>query len=223
MRGRAILTKPGSGAWNLALDEAILRLAEKDQVTLRVSAWKPATVCIGVSQRHDELPADLLDRHPIVRGAFPGRGWLLHGERDLSVSLFVPRAAAPSREEIVSVISAIVRAANDPLPDDGPGAKGIWKVPDELVRGASVKEPERQASATLRRRQGIWLLQAVLPVSGADAGSEEASVRALLARFAVVYSPAAEVELEEPRPDEVELADRLTAGRFATDRWIRRR
>jgi hypothetical protein len=49
---RLIITPPGRGPWNMAIDEAILEAAGRELVppTLRLYAWSPPCLSIGFSQ-----------------------------------------------------------------------------------------------------------------------------------------------------------------------------
>lgn len=49
---RLLITEPSSGAWNMALDEAVLRHTadKKSPPTLRLFNWQPATLSLGFAQ-----------------------------------------------------------------------------------------------------------------------------------------------------------------------------
>ena len=48
MPARAIFDSPGGGAWNMAVDQALLMSAEQDGiVTLRLYAWEQPTLSLG--------------------------------------------------------------------------------------------------------------------------------------------------------------------------------
>ena len=61
---RVIYDSPGGGAWNMAVDQALLMSAEQDGiVTLRLYAWDQPTLSLGyfqtVSYTHLTLPTIL--------------------------------------------------------------------------------------------------------------------------------------------------------------------
>jgi lipoate-protein ligase A len=64
---RLITHPPGPGAWNMAVDDAILEGVEKDSSppTLRLYAWEPACVSLGFAQ-----PVSDVDRESLS-----ARGW----------------------------------------------------------------------------------------------------------------------------------------------------
>ena len=66
---RLVNTPPASGAWNMAVDEAILEAAGRGDVppTLRLYAWAPACLSLGYAQ-------PVLD---VDRAALQGLGWEL--------------------------------------------------------------------------------------------------------------------------------------------------
>ncbi len=86
----------GAPAWNMAVDEALLTLA--DQPTLRLYGWAPHAVSLGYFQRLADF-ADLPAGTPIVR-RLTGGGAIHHGE-ELTFSLvldaeLLPREVAAS-------------------------------------------------------------------------------------------------------------------------------
>ncbi len=56
---RLVITPPASGAWNMAVDEAILEAAVRGEVasTLRLYAWEPPCLSLGYAQEYSD--ADL--------------------------------------------------------------------------------------------------------------------------------------------------------------------
>lgn len=83
---RFMLSDPAKGAWNMAVDEAILRELESGsgQPTLRLYSWDPYCVSLGQAQKADqELKLDLLRDHGIDvvrrftggRAVFHAREW----------------------------------------------------------------------------------------------------------------------------------------------------
>lgn len=87
---RVIDTKEGTAAWNMAVDEALLRLNDGLPV-LRLYGWKPA-MSIGRHQRIDGH----FDKKCMGRSAYDmvrrmsGGGALIHGG-DLSYAMIVPK------------------------------------------------------------------------------------------------------------------------------------
>jgi lipoate-protein ligase A len=78
------------GAWNMAVDQAVLECAEEiGHITLRFYRWTPATLSLGYFQRAEDRrlhPPGLAC--PVVRRV-SGGGAILH-DRELTYSLCVP-------------------------------------------------------------------------------------------------------------------------------------
>ena len=87
---RLIIDPPAAGAWNMAVDEALLTSAsESGQVTLRFYRWKEATLSLGYFQSHAQRmmhPASA--RCPLVRRA-TGGGAIVH-HHELTYSFVAP-------------------------------------------------------------------------------------------------------------------------------------
>lgn len=87
---RLIVTPEGeNGAWNMALDEALLRsVAEgKSPTTLRLYNWQPPTVTLGIAQPANDIDFSSLSSHgwELVRRPSGGRA-ILHVD-ELTYSL----------------------------------------------------------------------------------------------------------------------------------------
>lgn len=87
---RLIVTPGGNGAWNMALDQAILEQvgAENSPPTLRFFAWNPACLSLGQAQRASDADLDRLRERgwTIVRRPTGGRAILHTDELTYSVS-----------------------------------------------------------------------------------------------------------------------------------------
>jgi lipoate-protein ligase A len=83
-------TEPHSGAWNMAVDEALLETAIATGIaTLRWYRWSEPTVSIGYFQKSSELMDDpVLSRLPAVR-RLSGGGAILHDD-ELTYSVTLP-------------------------------------------------------------------------------------------------------------------------------------
>ena len=87
---RLMIDNPGSGAWNMSVDQAILETAEETGlITLRFYQWDQPTLSLGYFQSHHDR-----DQHaasvscPLVRRK-TGGGAILH-DRELTYSLCIP-------------------------------------------------------------------------------------------------------------------------------------
>ncbi len=87
-RWRLILDGACDGAWNMAVDAALLRSgAEGGPPTLRLYRWRVPTVTLGRYQPRSEVDAGACERHgvDVVRRATGGRGVLHDDELTYSV------------------------------------------------------------------------------------------------------------------------------------------
>src|SRR4029453_12753533 len=97
---RLIHDPPAAGAWNMAVDEALLESAAATGVaTLRFYEWSEPTLSLGYFQLADDRTAHFASREcPLVRRS-SGGGAIVH-DRELTYSFALPqrdtRAAAAS-------------------------------------------------------------------------------------------------------------------------------
>lgn len=133
---RHLVSPPASGAWNMALDEALLeRARETGETVLRVYSWSMPTLSLGRNQRADGLYDLDLARSlgvDIVRRPTGGRAVLHHREVTYSVTAPVSGSTLQdSYERINQLLVLALRtigvevavAANSslaPLPDGSP-------------------------------------------------------------------------------------------------------
>lgn len=97
---RLIIDPPLEGAWNMALDEALLEdAAVRGTVTLRFYQWREPTLSLGYFQSYAERQAHAASRHLAVVRRASGGGALIH-DRELTYSLCLPKAHPLSRESM---------------------------------------------------------------------------------------------------------------------------
>ncbi len=96
--GRLIVDPPQDGAWNMAVDEALLEdAAERGVASLRFYQWSEPTLSLGYFQSNaDRLRHAASSRAPIVR-RLSGGGALVH-DRELTYSLCLPASHPLARE-----------------------------------------------------------------------------------------------------------------------------
>ena len=90
---RLLVDGPGAGAWNMALDEALLQsaIAGGGSPTLRLYWWSPPTLSLGANQQADGIidrAALERDGYGLVRRPTGGRA-ILHAE-ELTYSVVTP-------------------------------------------------------------------------------------------------------------------------------------
>lgn len=87
---RFINDGPGDPAWNMAVDEALLRSSEEQKVpVLRLYTWAPPALSFGYFQRLNGIPFDQLKRLGIipVRRITGGRAVLHLGDLTYSIAI----------------------------------------------------------------------------------------------------------------------------------------
>lgn len=109
---RLLHDAPGSGAWNMAVDEVLLDSAVRDAVmTLRFYRWSQATLSLGYFQRQVDRQHHAKSLEcPIVRRT-SGGGAIVH-DQELTYSLAVPASSLLMRD-----VTALYDAAHDSLLD----------------------------------------------------------------------------------------------------------
>ncbi len=87
---RLIQDPPADGAWNMAVDQALLaEAADGGPVTLRFYRWDRPTLSLGYFQAHAERDAHTASRGADLVRRQSGGGAILH-DRELTYSLIVP-------------------------------------------------------------------------------------------------------------------------------------
>src|SRR5262245_3748574 len=91
-RLRLLIDPPASGAWNMAVDEALLETAATEGLpTLRFYEWERPTLSLGYFQSAADRVHHAASREcPVVRRA-SGGGAIVH-DRELTYSIAVPQA-----------------------------------------------------------------------------------------------------------------------------------
>ncbi len=91
---RLLIDPPAPGAWNMAVDEALLESATAGgSGALRLYQWNPATLSLGYFQAAADRESHAASREcPLVRRA-SGGGAILH-DRELTYSIVLPQPAA---------------------------------------------------------------------------------------------------------------------------------
>jgi lipoyl(octanoyl) transferase len=88
---RLIIDSPGEGAWNMALDEALLEGAQRDGVaTVRLYSWSEPTLSLGYFQAQGERAQHRASENCVLVRRASGGGAILH-DRELTYSIALPR------------------------------------------------------------------------------------------------------------------------------------
>ena len=179
---RLIKTSPARGAWNMAVDEAILEAIGRGSVlpTLRLYAWDPACLSLGYAQSISDINTELLHRQgwDIVRRTTGGRAILHIDELTYSVagSQVEPRLAGGVLESYRRLSQALLTAllnlglSAEALPqpkisnsNDRPKEPVCFEVPSNYE--ITVHGKKLIGSAQARKKRGV-LQHGTLPLNG---------------------------------------------------------
>jgi lipoate-protein ligase A len=105
---RLIIDQPAPGAWNMAVDEALLMdAAENSLATLRFYQWSEPTLSLGYFQRHADRHQHEPSRNCALVRRQTGGGAILH-DRELTYSISLPAGHPLARRP-----QALYAAAHD--------------------------------------------------------------------------------------------------------------
>lgn len=118
VRWRFLDTGAGTGAWNMAVDEALALEASQPVATptLRVFSWQPPCISLGYHQRVEEIDRArcVADGVEVVRRPTGGRA-IFH-EEELTYSVVIPSASPLYCQETVKtyelISTALVKGLN---------------------------------------------------------------------------------------------------------------
>ncbi len=185
---RLLITPPARGAWNMAVDEAILEAVGRggSLPTLRLYAWEPACLSLGYAQPLTDVDIPHLQARgwEMVRRPTGGRAVLHTDEITYSViaPLNEPRAAGTVRESYSRLAAALVEALRllglpvevqeraDPVREPGL-PRTSSKTPNPVcfevpsTSEITVGGKKLVGSAQARRKEGI-LQHGSLPLTG---------------------------------------------------------
>lgn len=103
---RLLIDRPASGAWNMAVDEALLETAATSRLTtLRLYEWQEPTLSLGYFQATADRRRHAASAPcPLVRRA-SGGGAIVH-DRELTYSIAVPQHAAAlgAAKELLNIV-----------------------------------------------------------------------------------------------------------------------
>lgn len=210
---RLIRTPAGRGAWNMAVDEAVLEniYRGESRPTLRLYAWQPACLSLGYAQPILDVDMPRLKARgwEVVRRATGGRAILHTDELTYSVTAPVdePRVAGSvleSYQRLARALLAALRALNVPveMKEAVPQSAGenqnpvCFEVPSAYE--ITINGRKLIGSAQARKKEGV-LQHGSLPLIGdltricqalafADETAREQAAARLLSRATTVES-----------------------------------
>ena len=223
-----------SAAFNMALDEALLRtLAKRGRPLLRLYAWEKPSVSFGYFQK---FPAHLADRYEVVRRP-TGGGLVYHGD-DTTYTVVVPpehalyemttteaycalhKAVAAALEFGVDVVGR-VPSRGAVVTSDSP-ARGSGHAPmiasrnyecfQKPVQGDVIADGRKLAGGAQRRTKRGLLHQGSI--------AAHVTVEKLMRGFREVLGMS--FHIYELSDVERALAGKLAYEKYATDAWNRR-
>jgi lipoate-protein ligase A len=176
---RLLITSPNRGAWNMAVDEAILESVGSGASlpTLRLYAWEPACLSIGYAQPLTDVDIPRLQarRWDLVRRLTGGRA-VLHSE-EITYSVIAPidephvaGSVLESYNHLAEALVETLRLINIPVEvqeNAGAGNRNPNPVCFEVPSSSEITSGGRKliGSAQARRKEGI-LQHGSLPLSG---------------------------------------------------------
>jgi len=176
---RVITDNPMSGAWNMAIDEAILdAVSAGDQLpTLRLYGWEPLCLSLGYGQRASDADIERIHEHgwELVRRPTGGRA-ILHGD-ELTYSVALPIGHDLAQGDVIASYRRLSQALVHALQTIGLEPRSEKQDKDALRnRGAvcfeipshyeiTVNNRKLIGSAQLRRKFGI-LQHGTVPLVG---------------------------------------------------------
>ncbi|GAB4504169.1 MAG: lipoate--protein ligase family protein [Anaerolineales bacterium] len=176
---RLILTPPARGAWNMAVDEALLETSGRGKAPpcLRLYAWQPPCLSLGRAQPFADIDLERLRAHgwDVVRRPTGGRAILHTDELTYSVTAppDEPRVAGTVLESYNRLAQALLAAARDlglpvnmkegSAPTSGTANPVCFEVPSTYE--ITVHGKKLIGSAQARRRDGV-LQHGSLPLTG---------------------------------------------------------
>jgi len=209
---RILITSPARGAWNMAVDEAVLEevIQGTSPPTLRLYAWNPPCLSLGRAQPFTDVDISRLESYgwEVVRRMTGGRAILHTDELTYSVAAPVdePRVAGSLLESYNRLAGALLAAVQDLglLVEMKEGKAGnntqpnpvCFEVPSSYE--ITVDGKKLIGSAQARRREGV-LQHGSLPLTGdlsricqalvfSDEPAREKAIERLLARATTVES-----------------------------------
>lgn len=153
---RLIVDQPAPGAWNMAVDEALLADAiENGVATLRLYEWSHPTISLGYFQKYDDRLQHGASQNAAVVRRQSGGGAILH-DRELTYSLALPSTHPRARQAeylYTAIHNAVIDVLTPLLAPTATGWKLILRGCEECTAESSVEEPflcfQRRAAGDL--------------------------------------------------------------------------
>jgi lipoyl(octanoyl) transferase len=201
-------------AFNMALDEALLRTAVKrGRPLLRIYSWEEPAATFGYFQK---FPAQLADDHEVVRR--PTGGGVVYHIKDTTYTIVVPAGHSlhvMRTTDAYCVLHKAVAAAFESQPQlhdaELHSPQGQYECFQKPVRGDVVTDGRKLAGGAQRRTKAGMLHQ----------GSIDAKISA--DRLKLGFQEALGIAFENYNLTDSEgaAAEKLVVEKYATDAWNR--
>jgi lipoyl(octanoyl) transferase len=209
------LCSPAAGAaFNMALDEALLRTAAKrGRPLVRVYSWEKPSITFGYFQK---FPANLANDHEVVRR--PTGGGVVYHLRDTTYTVIAPPAHAFSVMATMDaywLLHKAVAASFEARPDlhvaELKSPQGQYECFQKPVHGDVVAGGRKLAGGAQRRTKSGMLHQ----------GSIDAKLSA--EQLQRGFQETLHINFEDYEVSDAErmLAEKLVVEKYATDGWNR--
>jgi lipoate-protein ligase A len=197
VQSRLIIDQPSPGAWNMAVDEALLAdAAENGAATLRFYGWNEPTLSLGYFQSYADRKQHVASRNcPVVRRQ-TGGGAILH-DHELTYSITLPASHPFAKQNQLlyrGAHQAFIDALCSTSTPNAPPSK--FQIRDDVQERGATPEPflcfQRQAPGDVfltswkmlgsaqRRSQGALLQHGSLLLERSAAAPELPGVSDLL-------------------------------------------
>jgi len=207
---------PGSAAFNMAVDEALLERAAVP--LLRFYRWRRPSLSFGYFGRYDEVADQAIDREIVRR--WTGGGIVPHGD-DLTYSVIIPAADpffAHSSLEIYAKLHESIRLA---LQANGIEARLAGSAAPKIseacfanaVRADVLSHGRKIAGAAHRRTRAGLLHQGSIQCRDLPSRFRDDLARILCRRF----------ERNALSPELRARATAIAAAKYGTTEWLKRR
>jgi lipoate-protein ligase A len=205
MDAQLIIDEPASGAWNMAVDEALLRWAdESGGVALRFYQWAKPTLSLGYFQKYSDRQTHVAsDALPVVRRA-TGGGAILH-DQELTYSFVAPirdRFGGSGRQFVSLFHKSLIAVLAD------------RQVKARLCGATALEDPA--PFLCFRRRDALDVVIAEHKVAGS---AQRRHKRALLQHGSVLLAKSRQVP---QLPGILDLSSAPIAAATLTDAWTLR-
>lgn len=244
MTCRLLIDPPAAGAWNMAVDEALLESAAlEERCTLRFYRWSEPTLSLGYFQRYEDRRRHAASLSCACVRRASGGGAILH-DRELTYSLAMPpmHPLARSPEQLYqalhgSLISCLREFGFDASLVSSPAANDSqpFLCFHRHAIGDVVIGSHKVAGSAQRRWRGAVLQHGSVILSASpaapelpgldDLGESPLAIDALISRWRGVLPDVlnAEHSLSELADGERSRATEIATSKYGNDSWTKRR